>query len=203
MNTKEKILSTALELYNEQGVSAITSRHIAAELGISAGNLHYHFKQTDDIIIMLFDELSERMNAVVERLSATGISSMNDMRTFVDDAFELIYKYRFIFLHAVEISLRIPSLRKAYQLLMKRRTEEFMSIFKQLVKKGVFRSDIPEKIWKALITQVFIVIDFWLSNNELNNHFKGRKAIAHYSEVYLSIFYPYLTSKALAAFELK
>ncbi|WP_164735455.1 hypothetical protein [Pseudoflavitalea rhizosphaerae] len=46
------------------------------------------------------------------------------------------------------------------------------------------------------------MIDFWLSNNELLNNFKGKKAINHYSEIFLTMFYPYLTSKVQAGFEL-
>jgi len=62
MNTKEKILSKALELFNEKGYNNITTRHIAAELAISAGNLHYHFKHSEDIIKILFDELTLKMD---------------------------------------------------------------------------------------------------------------------------------------------
>ena len=202
MNTKEKILQTALELYNDQGISAVTSRHIAAEMGISAGNLHYHFKQTDEIIIHLYEELSAKIGAVLQEMAGTGLDGISSMRLYIDRVFELTCRYRFIFLHGVEITLRIPSLKKDYQKLIKNRTEEFLGVFRQLVKKGVFRADLPDGIWKALVTQAFIFIDFWLSNNELTLNLKGKKAISHYSGIFFSMFYPYLTPKARAAFEL-
>ncbi|WP_240510954.1 TetR/AcrR family transcriptional regulator [Algoriphagus antarcticus] len=44
LKTKEKILLTAIKLYNPSGVQIITSRHIAAEMGISHGNLDCHYK---------------------------------------------------------------------------------------------------------------------------------------------------------------
>ncbi|MGJ1381958.1 TetR/AcrR family transcriptional regulator [Sphingobacterium siyangense] len=50
MNTKEKIIVGALKLYNRDGIRTVTTRQIAQELNISAGNLHYHFKHTEDIM---------------------------------------------------------------------------------------------------------------------------------------------------------
>ncbi|MCP4396089.1 MAG: helix-turn-helix transcriptional regulator, partial [bacterium] len=41
--TKSRIIKTAVRLFNEQGTRAISTRHIARELGMSPGNLYYHF----------------------------------------------------------------------------------------------------------------------------------------------------------------
>jgi len=40
--TKDKILRTALELFNNEGESQISSVDIASVMGISPGNLYYH-----------------------------------------------------------------------------------------------------------------------------------------------------------------
>lgn len=201
MDTKERILETALALYNNQGISSVTSRHIASEMGISAGNLHYHFKHTDEIIIALYENLRMEFSKIILEMDKPDPDGLGIIRTFADQAFELSYRYRFVFLHAVEICLRIPALRKDYQQLVKRRNEEFLDIFRKLIKKNVFRPDIADHIWKALITQAFIVLDFWLSNNEITNNFKGKKAISHYKEIFLYMFFPYMTRSSQAAFD--
>ena len=194
MDTKTTILKTALELYNSQGVNAITSRHIAAKMGISAGNLHYHFKQTDDIIRKLYEQLSAEFDVIMSELESVKEMSMETFREGSVRSFELIYKYRFIFLHFVEISLRIPSIRKDYYALTQRRTAQFLAVFEQLKAKGVFRSDLPESAWETLVQQIFIVADFWLSNNELTIRLKGSNAVKHYSGVFSGMFYPYLAA---------
>ena len=51
MNTKEKILNASLKLYNSKGVSNVSLRAIADEVGISVGNLQYHFKKREEIVI--------------------------------------------------------------------------------------------------------------------------------------------------------
>jgi len=197
MDTKHIILKTALDLYNTQGVHAITSRHIAAEMGISAGNLHYHFKQTDEIIKTLYGQLAADFDTII-----SGMESLEDVRPeMLHEAairsFELVYKYRFIFLHFVEISMRIPSIRKDYYALTQRRTKEFLFIFEQLKAKGIFRKDLPESLWEGLVQQIFIVGDFWLSNNELTIRLKGSHAVKHYARLFFRMFYPYFTPQVL------
>ncbi|HEY8958696.1 TetR/AcrR family transcriptional regulator [Chitinophaga sp.] len=196
MDTRTNILKTALELYNSQGVNAITSRHIAAKMGISPGNLHYHFRQTDEIISTLYESLATDFDRLMSELESVSPATLDTLRDFSIRSLELAYKYRFIFLHFVEITLRIPSIRKDYYALTRRRTTEFFTIFRQLKADGVFRDDLPESIWEALVTQIFIVGDFWLSNNELTGRLRGGNAIKHYSKIIAGMFYPYLTPAA-------
>ena len=49
MSTKDKIIHTSIELFNRHGERAITTNHIASHMGISPGNLYYHFKNKEDI----------------------------------------------------------------------------------------------------------------------------------------------------------
>lgn len=192
MDTKEKILQAALQLYNTKGISTITSRHIAASLQMSHGNLHYHFKQTDEIIKTLYDQLSAGFDQIILQVEETDIANVDTIDKFTTRSLELMYQYRFIFLHFVEIGDRIPAIKKDYAQLTKRRTKEFKLIFKQLVNNGTFRADLPDNVWSALVTQIFIVGDFWLSNNELTNQLRDKEAITHYRKIFKMMFLPYL-----------
>jgi len=193
MDTRLNILETALKLYNSQGIKTITSRHIAAEMGISPGNLHYHFRHTDEIIKTLYDRLSAAFDAIISELESIEQMDLDTIHAFTIRSFELEYKYRFIFLHFVEIGMRIPSVKTDYHALTQRRTKEFLSVFNQLKANGIFRMDLPEEVWEALVTQVFIIGDFWLSNNELTLQLEGNKAVQHYGDIFTKMFYPYLT----------
>lgn len=192
MQTKEKILAAALKLYNNKGINTITTRHIAANIAISPGNLHYHFKQTDDIIKTLYDRLATEFDDLMQALEALPLVDLAVLRSFSRSSIEVAYKYRFIFLHFVEVATRIPSIRTHYKSLRARRETEFKAMFKKLIQNGTFRNDLPGEVWDELVTQIFIVGDFWQSNNELSGRFTGDKLMIQYEQTISAMFFPYL-----------
>ena len=54
--TRQRILDVTLELYNALGEPNVSTSLIAAELGISAGNLHYHFRKRDELSAALLEQ---------------------------------------------------------------------------------------------------------------------------------------------------
>ena len=196
MKTKDKILQAALQLFNEEGVGSVSIRDIARVLDISHGDLQYHFKNTDEIILALYREVARQFDTMVQLLD--GRAAMLDVRTLTLQTFEVIYAYRFLFMNFVEITRRIPALYEDYQLLTQRRKEQFFGLFAQLKQHGLIRADIPDAILANLVQQLIIVGDFWLSNNAISVRRSGSEAIAHYSDVFVNILYPYLSAEGLA-----
>lgn len=49
-NTKEKIIEQAYQLFYEKGYFDVSMRDIADSLGMSVGNLTYHFKRKEDLV---------------------------------------------------------------------------------------------------------------------------------------------------------
>jgi AcrR family transcriptional regulator len=192
MQTKEKILATALALYNDRGINVITSRHIAAGMGISPGNLHYHFKHTDDIIKGLYDILANEFEQLMVQAQQTSIVHFDALKVFSVYSVTIAYNYRFFFLNFVDIVNRIPFIKQHYKQIVIRRKKEFKKVFTKLTEAGVFRSDIPESIWDALVIQIFIVADHWLAENEGTRQLKGNQAIKYYANILDALFYPYL-----------
>lgn len=47
---KDQIIEVAATLFNRHGLSNVTMRMIADALGLSAGNLHYHYKTKQEIV---------------------------------------------------------------------------------------------------------------------------------------------------------
>ena len=57
--TAERILDTTLELFNRFGEPNVSTTLISAELGISPGNLYYHYPAKDELINALFDRYDD------------------------------------------------------------------------------------------------------------------------------------------------
>lgn len=197
MSTKEIILQTALNLFNTNGINSVTTRSIATEMKISQGNLQYHYKNVDAVIEALFGNLTEEFNQLVSTLETGKDLALEELLLSVHQTFPLIYNYRFIFLHFVEIARRIPAIGKKYAAINSQRKIQFMIIIHKLVDAGYFRKDIPEDQYHHLITRLFITADFWLSSNAITGNAKGKNAIKVFTDVFFSNFYPYLTNKGI------
>lgn len=63
----KQIAAKVIELFNVHGASRLSINRVAAELGISAGNLHYHFRTNSDLYRVLFDILNEDVRAILTR----------------------------------------------------------------------------------------------------------------------------------------
>lgn len=77
IKTYDRIIQESLKLFNEQGERSITTNHIAAHLGISPGNLYYHFRNKEEIVYQIFLMYREFIN---QRLSVP-----EDRKMTVDD----------------------------------------------------------------------------------------------------------------------
>ena len=62
MKTRDRIIHSATELFNDQGERNITTNHIAAHMGISPGNLYYPFRNKEDIIHSIFDQYARHLS---------------------------------------------------------------------------------------------------------------------------------------------
>lgn len=198
--TKEKILETALLLFNRDGIDAVTIRHIAQEMGISHGNLQYHYASTDVIIHELYNRMAARFDVLMTAAPEQLMDELLQFRETVAETYRLIHGYRFIFLHFVEIGRRVPAIIKHYHQNMKKREPQMLHLFQLLKEKGVMRKDIPEDILKLLVQQIFLVSDFWLSSNEITMQLRGKKALEYHERFFFSMLYPYLTPKGLKYF---
>lgn len=192
MNTKEKIISEALKIYNRDGIRTVTTRQIAQEIGISAGNLHYHFKHTEDIIFHIFQLLDAGYEKMILLPEKRGVSFQQLLDGFIEGSYVLIDKYRFIFENFVEICNWIPRIAESYRRLVEQREGQLVSLFMYYADGGMFRSEIPLLNLKRFVRQLFIVSDFWSSSYAVLGRQQGIDPFEDYRQTIHTAFYPYL-----------
>ena len=96
MSNRDRILELSLRLMNEEGAGAAGTTRIAAELGISPGNLYYHFRNREEIVRVLFEALETEFRAVLVEDVGPPISAAR-FATFYRRSFDLAWRYRFFF----------------------------------------------------------------------------------------------------------
>jgi len=89
--TRERILETALALFNRFGEPRITTADIANEMGISPGNLYYHFRNKDQIIAELFGAFERRLDGLLV-LPEGRIAGVEDLWLVLHLLFEAMWE---------------------------------------------------------------------------------------------------------------
>ena len=199
MDTKEKILKAALTLFNNKGTEWTTVRDIAKKVGISHGNLCYHFPTTDHIIEQLYLNLVAELDKEMDQMQKENQPS-EEIFKGTRILFDLLYKYKFLMLNFVDIMRRLPKINKHYRQLQQRRNSEFKVIFKNLVSQGLMRPEIYPGYFDHLLINMTIIGDFWISHSEILYTGSEKNKLDFFYQVTSSIFLPLLTEKGLAIF---
>lgn len=189
---KTRILNTALELFNEHGSDAVSIRDVSEKLGMSPGNLCYHYKNTDALIHALYFRLSDSSDArFINRNSSS--SSMQAFLELMRDTYLLIDEYRFIFLDIVRIVRRSPEIHSHYMQLLDRRKLQMRAILSQLVVDGFAEETLLHDAYASITDVAIILGDYWLSHAQLtglNNH---SDKVIHYMKISSLPLLPFLT----------
>ena len=112
MKTSEKIKCQALRLFNEKGVDHVSSLEISQALNISYGNLTYHYKKKDDIVLALYTEMQAELNIAINHLVQCLFEETFYLK-LVNEIFDVIWKYRFIYLNINSLMSQFAFIQKS------------------------------------------------------------------------------------------
>ena len=172
--TRQRILDSALTLFNAQGESNVSTNHIADELEISPGNLYYHFRNKDDIIEQLFQRYEERMDLALTVPEGRAIT-LEDVWLQLHLVFECIWDYRFLYRDIVNILSRNRSLRLRFARILKRGSGNAHAIMKGLDESGAMRASAAEI--EGLATNILVLATFWLNYAGIRGEKDEQRAI--------------------------
>jgi len=203
MTTKEKILTKALELFNQKGVETVTTRQIALALGMSQGNLCYHFPKKEAIIIALYKQLVQQFNDLYLTFSLSPPEGENAASQLTISSFlkmiqvtnQYFVDYKFLMLNFVQIMRWHPSIKTHYQALTTQRNEQTMGLFHSFQTSGLLKTEAYTGQYKQVIEQFMILNNFWLSHAEILYPANESEKINHFNQLIAAFIFPYLTEK--------
>jgi AcrR family transcriptional regulator len=67
---RERILASATSLFEENGFHGAGIDDIAAAAGVTGPAIYRHFKNKDAVLVALFERLAERLEAILDKVSA-------------------------------------------------------------------------------------------------------------------------------------
>jgi AcrR family transcriptional regulator len=84
---RDLIIATSQSLFNRTGVGSTSTNHIAAAAKISPGNLYYYFSDKEEILRVLFADMTQEIEALWE--------APMDQELFFRSTIEVVWQYRF------------------------------------------------------------------------------------------------------------
>ena len=158
--TRERILETALAEFNLHGEPTVTTAAIALEMGISPGNLYYHYHSKEKIVEDLFAafraEIEDTLTAPQQRLP-----DAEDCWLFLHLVFEAIWKYRFIYRDLNELIARYRSVETQMKRILAHKARVAREIMTGLVAAGQMKASAGEIA--LLAENMTLVATYWLS----------------------------------------
>jgi len=167
MDTKKKILEASLKLFNLNGSYSVTTRHIAAEMNISPGNLYYHYRNKEEIIRVLLERMFEEFNLFLRPADVSRDASLN-LAAAISSTGHIMYKYRFFYMEIYTLLEKDSVLKKRYMKIKQERISDFRMIFRYFEHAGMMSGPISDKEFLALLENAWTLSEFLLQSMYLN-----------------------------------
>ena len=196
MKTRDKIVQASIELFNEQGERNITTNHIAAHMGISPGNLYYHFRNKEDIILSIYDQYAAEVLNTYDKIDAKD-NPLQALLDYMDERFQLMSQYRFFYQNVSFLLANSPQLHQKYLDLQAPLVEKVRNLLILLRENNIIKFDDDDL--HDIISLLRVVITYWLTFHRTQSLEKDVKETAFNEGILtvLSILKPYATDEAL------
>lgn len=199
--TKEKIKRTATHLFNANDSLSITTNHIAKELGISPGNLYYHYKNKEEIIREIYADMSQTFESFQSfELILGSANPLKEMHEMFDKYTELFWEYRFLMRDAAVLMAFDVELKDIFATNQARRIVQIESLIRFLIDKEILEGIPEEQITKRARLHWFISAYWQVFTSTYNT--VSKESIDEAKEMLFKLqIYPFLSQKGKALLE--
>ena len=159
LKTRERIIQASLELFNAQGERSVTTNHIAAHLGISPGNLYYHFRNKQAIIAELFAVYESQVDTFLRRPSGR-VLTVADKTFYLEALLAAMWHYRFLHRDLGHLLESDTELAARYRQFAQRCLVQAQDIYRGFVEAGILLMDAAQI--EALALNSWIIMTSWV-----------------------------------------
>jgi AcrR family transcriptional regulator len=191
MKTRERILTTALRLFNDSGTAPVSTNHIADALGISPGNLYYHFRNKEEIIRALFEQQFARWDELYA-LPDDRMPTLADLQQLVRATFATAWEYRFMYRELIALLRRDDELQRRWAEVRSRGFEGFRELVELFGAAGVLRVPQDAALVTRLAELIWLISEFWLASVEVSGEAVDPAQMEHGIELMLQVLDPFI-----------
>lgn len=183
MTTKERIIETAIALFNEKGTNAVTTNHIAAAMDISPGNLYYHFRNKAEIIRAIFDQMDrvgfDDYQQIIALYPAGSLAAMEETFLMIQ---RFNWRYRFFKRELTVFILNDPLLREQHIKVHQAMLQLIRHSISSSIAQGMLRSMSDDEL-NLFTEEIWLLTLFWLNYLEVGGEEISEKTLRRGNEL--------------------
>jgi AcrR family transcriptional regulator len=192
-NTRERIVNTARELFNEYGIG-MTLSNLAGKMEITLGMLTYHFPTKDSIFLAIAEDYEQKRLLIRDGIY-DGKFNLEVFYRIMEKGMDLQYDYRCAMRYIASISNGQSELAS--------HTTEHYKFNRQLIRRGIEilvsegelkSSVLDEENFKVFIFAFSSLATSWLINLEIYDYDESYETIKPvYLKGIFSTYIPFVT----------
>lgn len=157
-STRERILATSLELFNREGERNVSTNHIAEALGISPGNLYYHFRNKSEIVKQLFLRYQTTVEAFLQVPNDRPLT-WQDKVGYFEAILQSIWGARFLHRDLGHLLNQDEELQDQYREFVAISIERGLKVYEGLRSSGLLEAS--DEDMKALLVNTWVMAASW------------------------------------------
>lgn len=197
MSNKEKILSAALELFNEYGFANVRLLHISDASLVSLGNMAYHFPNKQAILYALYEKVSLEQHQLLRELNIIPLFEYIDVH--LDNIFQTQLRFGFFYIDILEIIRSNEQIGRQYRQLLNWEKQQYCQCIAFNIARGVFKYMKKTEV-DTLVEHLVVLKNTWLGRQLILGQNIGSKEINRFKDYIWGVFIPHFTSLGDAEF---
>lgn len=188
--TKNNIIQKAIDLFNEHGTAAVSLSSLAEALGISTGNLQYHYHSKEEIIRAILEVMFNDWNVVYQKMDTESFT-MDTLHQTLRINFDLVWKYRFFYRELNALLRNDEILAKRYAVIQEGRLAEQEMLTKQMARSSGARPMSMLELHNMVLAG-WVLSNSWLSYVESTGRTVDETVMDDAVEILVQFYKPYL-----------
>lgn len=201
MKTKERILLGALDLFNQDAASEVTTNDIARELKMSPGNLYFHYKNKEQIIRELFKRLALETQGIWKPQAKMAKKNEIQLIEFIEKNLQLYWKYRFFHRELYTLRKKDPELAKLWRAEIKKLSRLMIILYKHWMRAGVMAQFKSRNEMEFIGELLFVASNSFMQFFETVDRSINQRTIQKAQKHIMRMLLPYLTGETKDNFE--
>ncbi len=191
--TRKRILAEGRELMNQHGHS-ITLALLGSKMGITIGQITYHFRSKDHLIVGITEEFQERLAELIN-VQSDKLHHLENFHKYLDALLDVQYNYRcavrYIFTSSPEQLALSDHIRKNHL--------KALTSIRERLRMLVNNGDLKPSIFERENLDIFLfqytgLLTVWVNNLEIYGEQKSYKELKSiYIRGIMDLFMPHAT----------